>query len=280
MARQRSEKRDKAKQIWLKSDKKRKLKDIAMDLGVSEEQIRKWKNQDKWEEQSLPNEPKKKGNVTKADSDGSKAKKNKRGAPKGNQNAIGNIGGGAPLGNKNNLKHGEYERILFNTLNDEEMDLINSMGNDSIQQLEHEVALLTVREHRLLKRIEEAKSTKLSVAGVTTTKNKVNTKGSGNTDDEMRTTAETTMSTAVSNFELISRLEEALTRVQDKKVKTIETINRIKIGWERLIMDKGGTGEHEDNIRQWLYAVTPNEEDVKGMFEDMDIRGVMDYEEI
>ena len=48
MARPRSPNRDKACELWLKSGKKRPLKDIAAELKVSEEQIRKWKNQDKW----------------------------------------------------------------------------------------------------------------------------------------------------------------------------------------------------------------------------------------
>ena len=54
MPRARSPERDLAYQLWLDSGKKKKLKDIAEELGVSETQIRKWKNQDKWD-----------GNVTK-----------------------------------------------------------------------------------------------------------------------------------------------------------------------------------------------------------------------
>ncbi len=48
MPRARSPKRDEAYQLWLASGKKKKLKEIASELGVSENQIRKWKNQDKW----------------------------------------------------------------------------------------------------------------------------------------------------------------------------------------------------------------------------------------
>ena len=54
MARPRSPNRDKACELWLKSGKKRQLKDIAAELGVSEEQIRKWKNQDQWDKVTLP----------------------------------------------------------------------------------------------------------------------------------------------------------------------------------------------------------------------------------
>lgn len=62
MARPRSPSRDKARQLWLESGKSRLLKDIAEELQVSEEQVRKWKNQDKWDKVTLPNVN---GNVTK-----------------------------------------------------------------------------------------------------------------------------------------------------------------------------------------------------------------------
>lgn len=55
MPRPRSPSRDKAKQLWLESGKKRPLKDIAKELQVSEEQVRKWKNQDRWDKVTLPN---------------------------------------------------------------------------------------------------------------------------------------------------------------------------------------------------------------------------------
>ncbi|EOS75679.1 MAG: terminase small subunit [Lachnospiraceae bacterium] len=55
MARPRSPSRDKAKQLWLESGKSRLLKDIAEELQVSEEQVRKWKNQDRWDKVTLPN---------------------------------------------------------------------------------------------------------------------------------------------------------------------------------------------------------------------------------
>ena len=96
MSRARSPKRDEAYQIWLASDRKKKLKDIAAELGVSETQVRKWKNQDKWNG-NVTNQMK--GNVT----------KRKPGAPKGNKNAVGH---GAPKGNQNATKHGLFSRYL------------------------------------------------------------------------------------------------------------------------------------------------------------------------
>ncbi len=96
MPRARSPKRNEAYQLWLASDGKKKLKDIAAELGVSETQIRKWKNQDKWNG-NVTNQMK--GNVT----------KRKRGGQPGNKNAVGH---GAPKGNQNAVKHGLFSRYL------------------------------------------------------------------------------------------------------------------------------------------------------------------------
>ncbi len=95
MARPRSPSRDKAKQLWLESGKSRLLKDIAEELQVSEEQVRKWKNQDKWDKVTLLNEN---GNVTKY-----------KGAQLGNKNASGH---GAPKKNSNAEKHGLFRKYL------------------------------------------------------------------------------------------------------------------------------------------------------------------------
>lgn len=91
MARERSTNRLAAQKLWLKSGRQLKLVDIAEDLGVSDSLVRKWKFLDKWDD--IPT-------------------RRPRGAPKGNQNAIGNKGGGAPGGNQNNLKHGLYSKFL------------------------------------------------------------------------------------------------------------------------------------------------------------------------
>ncbi|MBU3131581.1 terminase small subunit [Clostridium gasigenes] len=70
MARARSPAREKAREKYLKAKGNIKLLDIAKELGVLDTQIRKWKSQDKWEQElkgTLPieKEKKRKGNVTK-----------------------------------------------------------------------------------------------------------------------------------------------------------------------------------------------------------------------
>lgn len=54
MARERSPLRDKAFELWKQSGGTMKLKDIAAQLGISDIQVRKWKNQDQWEKVTLP----------------------------------------------------------------------------------------------------------------------------------------------------------------------------------------------------------------------------------
>ncbi|WP_034438044.1 phage terminase small subunit [Clostridium ihumii] len=83
------ENRELAFNIYKDKEGKIKPKEIAAILNEDPANIRKWKNNDKWD--------KKLG-----------IRKSKAGAPKGNKNAIGNSGGGAVKGNINAFKHGEY----------------------------------------------------------------------------------------------------------------------------------------------------------------------------
>lgn len=74
MPRQRSPSRDKAKRMYLDSEGKMLLKDIASQLNVKDTQVRKWKSQDKWDEL--------KGNVTNLKSNVTKQSKGIDGQPK------------------------------------------------------------------------------------------------------------------------------------------------------------------------------------------------------
>lgn len=64
MPRERSPSRDKAKIMYLNSNGKMKLKDIAAELWVLDTQIRKWKSTDKWDSELKGTLPNKKRNVT------------------------------------------------------------------------------------------------------------------------------------------------------------------------------------------------------------------------
>lgn len=65
MPRARSPNRDKAFEMWKESNGIMLLKEIAAELGVSDSQIRKWKNQDSWDNHLKGNVTNVKSNVTK-----------------------------------------------------------------------------------------------------------------------------------------------------------------------------------------------------------------------
>lgn len=157
MARERSPGRGKAKQMWLESGGTRKLKDIAAALSIGETQVRKWKSQDKWAAELNSNVTiETKGNVTKrgAPKGNKNAVGNRGGAPPGNQNAEGNRGGsGGPPGNKKAVKTGEYETIWMDALEEDEQDLVDLVDTDPIQQAAESIKLLAIRERRMLQRI-------------------------------------------------------------------------------------------------------------------------------
>lgn len=97
MARKRNPMRDEAYRIWIESNMEKPLKEIADELGVSASTIRKWKSEDKWDNEtkrSAPNE------------------KERYDSMKGNQNAKGNSGGAPPFGNKNAVSHGLFANWL------------------------------------------------------------------------------------------------------------------------------------------------------------------------
>ncbi len=96
----------------------------------------------------------------------------KRGAQNGNVNAVGDSGGVGLPGNQNAFKHGGYAAILFDTLDDTEQSLIGQMNPNAEQLLIDEINLLTVRERRIMQRIQEYQKTPLAVASTSRTETK------------------------------------------------------------------------------------------------------------
>lgn len=102
MPRPRNPNRDKAFEIFKEHDGNITNKELAELLNENLGNINNWRVQDRWAKRL-----------------------NKKGAPFGNQNAIGNPGGGAPKGNYNSFTYGKYtERIPFAVKNImEELDI-------------------------------------------------------------------------------------------------------------------------------------------------------------
>lgn len=235
MAKERSPNRDIAKKMWLDSGGKLLLKDIAAELGIGETQVRKWKSQDKWADNLNSNVTNRRG----APKGNKNALGNKGGAPKGNKNAKGNRGGkGGPYGNKKAVRTGEFESIWFDTLEDDEQELLDEIDTDPIVQADEAIALLSIRERRMLQRIKKltdglTENQRRVLQQLKTIKDviEIHDEKSGQTKKLPITRNEMVEAeieeTTYRVIDDILKLEEALTRVQDKKLKAIELKNRL-----------------------------------------------------
>ena len=131
------------------------LVDIAKKLGKPEGTVRRWKSTQNWD----GNSKKKQGERSQKD----KASVRKRGGQPGNKNSKGKQnakGHGAPKGTQNALKHGGYSAVYWDTLDEDERELIESMPQDEEEILINQIALYTVRERRLMKAINKYRDSK------------------------------------------------------------------------------------------------------------------------
>ncbi|UOF90804.1 phage terminase small subunit [Fodinisporobacter ferrooxydans] len=291
MARARSPDRGKAFDIWQASGGKKLLKDIAAELGLSDIQIRKWKNQDKWDDRLN-------GNVT-IESKGNVTNEKKKGAPIGNKNAVGNIGGGAPIGNKNAVgnrggaapvhntnavKTGEYQSLWMDALTPEQAEAIERVNVDPLKQLDDIIILYSFREQQIMLRIRQLQEG-LTEKQRKVLKERMSIKDIGTVYDEYSgsTTSvpfkkdELVVTEITENeFRVIDDLlkhEEALTRTTERKNKAIRDklsylneLEKIEIAKERLRIEleqKGLSGgenlsnEQQYNITQSIIESNP-----------------------
>lgn len=291
MARPRDPKRDEAFALWLESNGTAKLKDIAERLGLPDSRIRKWKTEDKWDEKikersdtnkgallnlnrSAPKPGAPKGNKNAKGHGAPKGNNNAagHGAPRGNKNALGNRGGlGGPYGNKKALKTGEFETIWFDCLTETEQSLCEAIDTDTLAQVEEDIRLITIRERRMMERI------KTITDGMTEKERKVlqelvkekvavpiTHEVTGETrivsvDQHKMVTTEIT-ETEFRKIDDVMRVEEALTRVQEKKAKLLalkhsielaESIEfeKLKISKARLLLEiETAKGDNKGNL--------------------------------
>lgn len=126
-------------------------------------------------------------------------------------------GGTGPPGNKNALKTGEYETIWLDTLPEDERRLYHEVNTDKKAQLDEEIRLITIRERRMLQRIEALKEQEFIVVEEEDI--------SGMERDKV---THLTKKRKLSVLSQIQAIEEALTRVQDKKARLLELKHKIE----------------------------------------------------
>ncbi|OLO17542.1 terminase, partial [Bacillus licheniformis] len=253
MARPRDPRRDEAFRLWKESSGTKKLKDIADELGVSSSTVRKWKAIDKWEDKIKGSAPKSNGSAPfrpGAPIGNKNAKGNKGGnAPPGNENAKGNRGGAAPKGNKNSVRTGEYETIMWDFLNEDERQLFGEIETDPLYQIDLTIRELSLRERRMMQRINRiqnglSEKQRRVLQQMRKVKDIVQTPDKNGLVKPVPVMNERLVVTEIEETEMraiddILNIEEALTRVTDKRLKAI----RQKYDMIRL-MD-----EHELKLR-------------------------------
>lgn len=199
-----------------------KLIDIASQLGIPEGTVRSWKNRHNWD----CNVAKEKRNAAK-----------RKGGQPGNKNAEGHGGTGPPQ-NKNAVKTGEFETLFFDTLNPEEKQLASLIQPDKKQLLLQEIRLLTVREHRMLKRIESLRKLEEQEPAAGSDEENI---PPGMSVTEYSSGIEKGKPTELKKYEgilgQIQAIEDALTRVQTRQQKAIETLHKFGYDDARLELE-------------------------------------------
>ena len=141
---------------------------------------------------------------------------------KGNQNAKGNKGGpGAEKGNTRALKTGEYETIYDDLLTEEEKTIMMQQElYDKKYQIMSEIKILSIRERRILKKIQDLQNGKeMSIV-------KMSKSSSNNV--AYRNNGTLTTTEAESTINITQRFEEALTRVQEAKRRYIDSYQKVE----------------------------------------------------
>lgn len=280
--RKRNPERDRAFEIWLASDGTVKLKDIAVEIGVPDSRIRKWKTEDGWDDKKKERSETKKGALLNSDTQkkkrgapfGSKNAKG-HGAPKGNKNALGNRGGhGGPPGNKKAVTTGEYETIWFDCLTEEEQALCNVINTDTLAQVEEDIRLITLRERRMMERIRRlmgglTEKERKVLRELQVHKNPIEVYDEKTASSKIVLVPETSLvvseitETEYRCIDDILKIEEALTRVQEKKAKLLTLKHSIELAnkddeermlnVEKLKAEinklKGGTGDGTGGVK-------------------------------
>ena len=214
MPRKLDERAVKAKEMYLNG---KKLVEIASQLNLPEGTVRRWKSTYKWGSERSLNK--------------SERSQRRKGGQPGNRNAVGH-GGTGPPGNKNAVKTGEFETLFFDTLDQEEKRLLELVQPDKEQLLLQEIQLLTVRERRMLKRIDSLRELEECAPeeeddepGVISTK-----VPPGMTVTKYTAGFEKGKITDLREFTgilgQIQAVEEALTRVQAMRQRAIEALHK------------------------------------------------------
>ncbi len=253
-----SPQRAEAKSMYLASDGKEKLRIIAEKLGIPEKTVSGWKCKDQWDAELN-------GVLRKKTGKKKRSTPKKKGAPKGNKNAVGHKGK-APTGEENgNYKHGAYTAVYWDVLDEDERIFAESEMEDEESMLEEQIRLLTIRERRIMKAIKKYRDAPggQSIASITKIEDKKEFK-KGEEEEEARYAAlreqkqdanfvsyfghdSNIATTTQANIDLIKSLEATLTQVQARKMMCIKSLANLRMQREKLELVKLKMGIGDDD---------------------------------
>ena len=235
MASRRSEERDRAYELWRESGGMMKLVDIARELSVPASKIRKWKTLDQWSliDKTLPH---------KNTSSSARILNKGRGAPLGNKNSVGHKSS-SPRRNENAVTTGEYQTIWTDAISNEERAILESADTNPFTAIDETIRLLTLRERRMLMYLNELNAAQelCETKDIFELQSKpmianVYDELTGEVSEvEVLQEQKTMIGKVEKRQPLIDRIlniEEALTRVQERKIRAIETKSRMMMRWE------------------------------------------------
>jgi len=263
----RSVERIEAERMYLEADGDIKLVDIASKLGISDSKVRKWKSMDGWEGKLHPSKRKsgkKKQGERSTSSGRERSTKKKENAPRnkggqiGNKNAVGGAGNPYPV---KPLKHGGYSNQFWDGLAEDEQKILEEMNEDPIMVVTNNIRMLTLRQYRLRRAIDENEKTPLYVSGTDSTKTKRNFNSEEDRElyeqmiqekiesgDRLPGDPETVETLTASTKDLNARLEKELSTVISQTTKAAEALYNMQ-------REKDNTGGDADAIKIWAEKI-------------------------
>lgn len=200
-----------------------KYKDIAEKYEVSLSAVKSWATR-YWKKEKVATSKNKKLQPQKV------ATKRKRGGQPGNKNGVEGM-----KNNKNALKHGAYSTVYWDSIDEDEKQMIESLNADEEFQLIEQLKLYAVRERRILKAIakvkaEASKSGNIEVASSVGMRFEEKKSYVASVDENIEEKSTSAPKPSWSNKAIekvdfaIMRMERELTSVQRNKTHTIKAL--------------------------------------------------------
>jgi hypothetical protein len=254
------------------------LQELADKYNISGGTLRSRKSREKWEKHSgLEKQSKKKSSSQRCNNSSNTTKKNAAAENKNEKTTHQGDGDsepkkkhklpeGGPKGNRKAVTTGEFERIFGDVIDDDEKALARDLELDKLAQVNYELQIITIREHRMMMRIKRLKEVNgdesgLTVVSIETTTGDDKDDTGNNTDNGKNGptppgeepgyqiinitpgmdvfTPNGSQSELQGNIKVkekkegilgqILAIEDALTRVQEKKTRLLELKHKIEL---------------------------------------------------